>query len=144
MFGLKIREVMEHKKLLTAAPETTVGEAAKLMARRKVGAVLVVEQEKLIGIFTERDAVFRVMARGLDLKTTPLSAVMTAAPHTLGPDKTFGYALLLMHENGFRHVPVVEEGRLIGIVSARNALDPDLEEFVSESQRREQIRRERD
>ncbi len=56
---------------------------------------------------------------------------------TLSPDKTYGHALLLMHDNGFRHMPVVENGRPIGIVSSRNAMDPDLEEFVWEERRRE-------
>jgi CBS domain-containing protein len=68
---------------------------------------------------------------------------MTTEPQTVDPNKSFGYALLVMHEYGFRHLPVVENGKLIGIVSARNALDPDLEEFVAESQRRKQILRER-
>jgi CBS domain-containing protein len=66
--------------------------------------------------------------------------VMTADPHTLSPDKSYGHALLLMQENGFRHVPVIENGQLIGIVSARNAMDPDLEEFISEERRRERHR----
>lgn len=140
MFSQRIRSVMEQKKLVTAAPETTVAEAAKLMAKRNVGAVMVVEDERLIGIFTERDAVFRVIAKGRDPQTTPLSEVMTNAPRTVEPDKTFGYALLTMHENGFRHLPVIENGKPIGIISARNALDPDLEEFVSEAQRRKHIR----
>jgi CBS domain-containing protein len=131
---------MEPKKMLTAPPETTVSEAAKLMADRNVGAVMVVHQERLIGIFTERDAVFRVIARGLDTQTTPLAEVMTTEPKTIGPDKTFGLALLMMHEQGFRHVPVIENGRPVGIVSARNALDPEMEEFVPETQRREHIR----
>jgi CBS domain-containing protein len=116
-----------------------VSEAAKMLADRNVGAVMVVEDETLVGIFTERDAVFRVIARGLDPQTTRLTDVMTKAPKTIEPDKSFGYALLLMHENRFRHLPVIENGKLIGIVSARNALDPDLEEFASESQRRKQI-----
>ena len=140
MFSQRIRSVMERKKLLTAPPETTVSQAAKLMAKKNVGAVMVVENELLIGIFTERDAVFRVMAQGLDAKTTRLADVMTPAPQTVDPDKTFGYALLMMHENGFRHVPVIEGGKPIGIVSSRNALDPDLEEFVAEAQRRKHIR----
>ncbi len=140
MFSQRIRTVMEQKKLVTAAPETTVAEAAKLMAKRNVGAVMVVEDERLIGIFTERDAVFRVIAKGRDTKNTTLADVMTDAPRTVDPDKTFGYALLLMHENGFRHLPVIENGKPIGIVSARNALDPDLEEFVAEAQRRKHIR----
>lgn len=140
MFSQRIRSVMERKKLLIAPPETTVSKAAKLMAKKNVGAVMVVDAEQLVGIFTERDAVFRVMARGLDATATPLADVMTTAPKTVDPDKTFGFALLMMHENGFRHVPVIEEGKPIGIVSARNALDPEMEEFVSEAQRRKHIR----
>jgi len=133
---------MERKKLLTAPPEITVRKATELMARRKVGAVMVVRHERLVGIFTERDAVFRVIARGRDPQTTRLADVMTTAPQAVDPDKSFGYALLLMYENGFRHLPVIDNGKLIGIVSARNALDPDLEEFVAESERRKQILRE--
>ncbi len=140
MFSQRIRCVMERKKMLTAPPETTVSKAAKLMEKKNVGAVMVVEKERLAGIFTERDAVFRVIARGLDARTTRLADVMTTAPKTVEPDKTFGYALLMMHENGFRHVPVIENGKPVGIVSARNALDPEMEEFVSEVQRREHIR----
>jgi CBS domain-containing protein len=140
MFSQRIRSVMERKKLLTAAPETTVGEAAKLMAKKNVGAVMVVENESLVGIFTERDAVFRVIARGRDTQTTLLADVMTPKPQTVDPDKSFGFALLMMHENGFRHVPVIENGKPIGIVSSRNALDPDMEEFVAEAQRRKHIR----
>ncbi|TRZ55039.1 MAG: CBS domain-containing protein [Rhodocyclaceae bacterium] len=139
MFNQRIRNVMEPHKVLTAPPNTTVSRAAELMAKRNVGAVMVVENEQLVGIFTERDAVFRVIARGRDSNTTLLSEVMTTAPKTIDPDKTFGYALLMMYENGFRHVPVIEHGKPIGIVSSRNALDPDLEEFVSEAQRRKHI-----
>jgi CBS domain-containing protein len=65
---------------------------------------------------------------------------MTAAPKTLGPGKSYGHALLLMQENGFRHMPVVENGRAVGIISSRNAMDPDLEEFVSDERRREHYR----
>ena len=142
MFGQTIRSVMEQKKLVSASPDTTVLRASEMMARRKVGAMLVVENDRLAGIFTERDALFRVMAKRLDPATTTLAEVMTTSPMTVTPDKSFGYALIVMHDNGFRHLPVVENGKLIGIVSARNALDPELEEFVSESRRREQIVRE--
>jgi len=140
MFSQRVKQVMERKKLLTAPPETTVSKAAKLMASKNVGAVMVVENERLVGIFTERDAVFRVIAKGLDAQATKLAEVMTNEPQTVDPDKSFGYALLMMHENGFRHVPVIENGKPIGIVSARNALDPEMEEFVSEAQRRKHIR----
>ena len=140
MFDQPIKNLMERKKFLTASPETTVSNAAKSMASKNVGAVLVVQDERLVGIFSERDVVFRVIAKGLDAKTTLLSEVMTADPKTLEPGKSYGHALLLMQENGFRHVPVVEDGKPIGIISSRNAMDPDLEEFVFEERRREHHR----
>jgi CBS domain-containing protein len=141
MLGLPIKSILEPRRLVVAAPQTNVAQAAKLMKKGKVGAVLVVEQGRLVGIFTERDAVFRVMARGLDPASTALSEVMTPDPITVAPDETFGYALLVMHEKGFRHAPVVEGGRPVGVVSARHALDPDLEEFAAEAERRKHIRR---
>lgn len=143
MYSQPVRDVMEREKLLTASPDISVSKAAKLMAKRRVGAVMVVERDNLLGIFTERDVVLRVVALDRDPRATRLAEVMTPSPQTIGPEKTFGYALLLMQENGFRHVPVVESGRVIGIVSVRNALDPDLDEFVVEAQRRKQILRER-
>ena len=139
MFDLQVRRVMEKRNFVMAPPTTTVAQAAELMAKKNVGAVMVVENEQLVGIFTERDAVFRVIARGLDARVTQLAEVMTADPKTVDPSRSFGYALLMMHENGFRHVPVIEDGKPIGIVSSRNAMDPDLEEFVSEAQRRKHI-----
>jgi len=140
MFDLLVRDVMDPNKALTLSPETTVGEAAALMAKKSTGAAMITEQERLIGIFTERDALFRVIARGLDARTTRLAEVMTAEPKTVGPNMSYGYALLIMQENGFRHTPVVENGKPVGIVGSRNALDPEMEEFASEANRREHIR----
>jgi len=136
MFDQPVRSVMERRKLLKAAPETFVSKAAKLMAAKNVGAVLVVEANCLVGIVSERDIAFRVVALGLDPQATRLADVMTRAPHTVDPDKPFGYALLVMQENGFRHLPVVQDGKILGIVSSRSAMDPDLEEFVFEARRR--------
>jgi CBS domain-containing protein len=113
-----------------------VQKAVEMMARRRVGAVLVVEDHHLVGIFSERDAVFRVVACGLEPRRTRLAEVMTPSPVTVAPDRSFGHAMAVMHETGCRHLPVVEDGRPIGIVSARNALDPELEEFVCEERRR--------
>lgn len=140
MFDRTVKSIMEPEKFLTAPPHTTVSQAARLMAGRNTGAVLVVEDGGLVGIFTERDVVFRVIAQGLDPVTTVVQTVMTRSPLSLDPGRTYGHALLLMQENGFRHVPVVENGRPIGIISSRNAMDPDLEEFVSEQRRREHHR----
>lgn len=141
MFGLPVRSVMERKKILIAPPETSVSKAAKLMAKRKISAVMVVQDGRLVGIFTERDAVYRVIAKERDARTTRLAEVMTPDPRTVAPDESFGYAMLMMYEHGFRHAPVIENSRPVGMVSARKALDPELEEFVSEVQRRKHIRR---
>ncbi|MEX0637740.1 MAG: CBS domain-containing protein [Burkholderiales bacterium] len=141
MLESSVASVIEPRKLVVAAPRTSVAEAARLMRESHVGAVLVVEGERLVGIFTERDAVFRVMAAGGDPAATTLDGVMTRDPVTVAPDETFGYALLLMHEHGFRHVPVVDDGRPVGVISARHALDPDLEDFAVEVDRRRHIRR---
>ena len=127
MFNLPIKTVMRQRNFLTVAPEICVAEAAKLMAKHNVGAVLVVAGEELLGIFTERDVVFRVVAVGLDPAATALAQVMTAHPKTIGASQPFGLALLVM-----------DGGKPVGIVSARKALDPDLEEFVSEAERRRQ------
>lgn len=140
MFDLHVKNLLEPKKLVQLSPDTTVADASKRMAAKNTGAALVMEDDALVGIFTERDALFRVLAKGLDAQTTQLRQVMTPKPATLGPQTTYGHALLLMHERGFRHVPVVEGGRVLGIISARNAMDPSLEEFVSEARRREHYR----
>jgi len=130
---------MDPRKLILVPGSMTVREAAKLMKTKRYGAVLVTEGDELLGIFTERDAIFRVIAVGLDPDATPLADVMTKDPTTITPDKTFGHAMLMMHEGGFRHVPVVEDGKLVGMVSSRNALDPELEEFVFEEHRRKRL-----
>lgn len=135
-----IRSLIAGRTILTAAPDTTVAEAANLMRKRSVGAVMVVAEDgSLAGIFTERDALFRVIAEGRDPHTTRLAAVMTRDPRTIAPDRPFAHALLMMHDGGFRHVPVVEHGRPVGMVSARDALGPELEEFDSQIERRTRI-----
>ena len=143
MFDKPVRSVMQRRKILKAAPETLVSKAASLMAAKNVGAIMVIENDHLVGIFTERDVVFRVVARGLDAQATRLADVMTRAPHTVDPDKPFGYALLMMQEKGFRHLPVIQDGKPIGIVSSRSAMDPELEEFVSEAERRKHFEEKR-
>jgi CBS domain-containing protein len=110
------------------------------MKRSQVGAIIVVERGRLAGIFTERDALFRVIAEGRDPQATRLADVMTRDPQTIAPDKPLGHALHMMYEGRFRHVPVVEHGKPLGIVSARDALGPELLEFEAELVKREHIR----
>lgn len=139
MFDEPVRSVMQRRKALKAAPETLVSKAAKLMAVRNVGAIMVVKDDRLVGILTERDVVFRVVARGLDAQATRLADVMTREPYNVDADKPFGYALLVMQEKGFRHLPIIQDNKPVGIVSSRNAMDPELEEFASEAYRRKHL-----
>lgn len=136
MLDYPVRKIMRRQKLLTAKPEAFVAKVAQRMAARNVGAILVIEGERLVGIFTERDLLVRVIAAGLEPRTTRLAEVMTPAPATITADRPLGYALVVMYRGGFRHLPVTEDGKPVGIVSARSALDPDLEEFTSETSRR--------
>jgi CBS domain-containing protein len=124
-----VRSVVANQTPLTAPKTTTVLEAAHLMKAQGKGALLVVEGSKLIGIFTERDALFRVIAAGRDPVATPVSEVMTPQPQTIHPDEPFLHAMRIMHRGGFRHLPVAEHGRPLGMVSARDALDDDLYEL---------------
>ncbi|HEX9180444.1 MAG TPA: CBS domain-containing protein [Burkholderiales bacterium] len=133
-----VRQVMA-KQILAAPASRTVTEAAALMKRSKFGALMVVEGARLVGIFTERDALYRVLAEKRDPDVTLLGAVMTPNPRTIEPDHPFGHALHMMYDGGFRHVPVVENGCPVGMVSARDALGPELAEFASELEAREHI-----
>ena len=133
-----VRQIIEGHEPVTAPADTTVQEAARLMKEHNIGALMVVEGDQLAGVFTERDALFRVLAGGLDA-STQLSSVMTSSPTTIAPDSPFTAALHVMHEGHFRHLPVVEEGRVIGVISVRDALGPELESFVYEMLRQEQI-----
>jgi CBS domain-containing protein len=109
------------------------------MNHHKIGALVVMNDGHMVGIFTERDAVFRVLADGRNPETTPLSVVMTEKPRTIGADKAVGHALMMMYDGGFRHVPVVENGKPLGMISARDALGPELRRFESDLVQREHI-----
>ena len=139
MSGRTIRSIIEGQELITAPKSMPVSEAARLMKQHNVGAILVVDGDKLAGVFTERDALFRVVAEGRDANTTELGAVMTPNPRTIEADSLFTLALQMMYEGGFRNVPVVENGRPVGLVSTRDALGPELKDFVYEMLRQEQI-----
>jgi len=121
-----IRTIIAQQTPATAVKSATVLDAAQMMKRRNIGSLLVVDGTRLIGIFTERDALFRVLAAGRDPAATTLADVMTRQPQTIHPDEPFVRALRIMHEGKFRHLPVVEFDRPLGLVSVRDALDEDL------------------
>ena len=111
-----LRQVVEGQTLVSALADTTVRAAAISMASNNVGAILVVDAAgKLAGLFTERDVLNRVVARGLDPDATPLAAVMTTKLQTASPAKPLAHALHMMFEGGFRHVPVVDDGKPVGM-----------------------------
>jgi CBS domain-containing protein len=134
-----VRIIIQDQKPITAGSNISVAAAARLMKQHRIGAILVTQRGKLAGIFTERDALFRVIAEGRDPEKTPVAEVMTSNPRTIEPDRPFGHALHLMYEGEFRHVPVVENGKPLGMVSARDALGPDLRQFVADLERRVHI-----
>ena len=115
-------------ELLTVAPGDTVVEVAKRMVAKDVGAVLVYEDDRLSGILTERD-VMRAVADGLD-DTTLVRDRMTANPETLDADDTTEHAAVLMIHGGFRHLPVVEQGDVVGVLSIRDLMRVVLEDSV--------------
>jgi CBS domain-containing protein len=107
----------------TVLPDSPVLEAVKLMNQQRVGAVAVLENGKLAGIFTERDVMNRVVVEGKDPRTTPISEVMTAEVESASPDMPYGDTLRLMVEHHFRHLPVVDsERKVIGMLSIRHLL----------------------
>jgi CBS domain-containing protein len=115
-----IPDVVENQALYKLPPTATVRDAAKLMATNRVSAILVTEGDRLVGIFTERDLTVRVVAEGRDPIATRLVEVMTTRPDTLAPDDSPMNALELMRIRRYRHLPVVEDGRIVGMVSIRD------------------------
>lgn len=135
-----IGNIVADRPLVSAKAETTVRAACRLMAEKRIGALLVVEHGHIAGIFTERDALNKVLAAALDPDVTLLSAVMVRDPQTIRADKPLAYALHMMAEGGFRHVPVVDDaGRPIGMVSARDALGQDMVDLERDMQRLEEL-----
>ena len=114
------------KNLLTISAGATIGEAATHMAERGVGAVVVLEGEAIAAILTERD-VMRAVAGGRD-GSAPVAEWMTRHPDTIEPSDTTDHAASLMIHGGFRHLPVVDEGEVVGIVSIRDLMKVALDD----------------
>jgi CBS domain-containing protein len=113
-----LRELMSDD-LITVEPTATVAEAAQVMSLQRIGAALVVDGDELLGIFTERDIV-RALAAEHDAATHGVDEWMTRDPVTLDAEASAQETLALMLAKGFRHVPVTDAGRLVGIVSMRD------------------------
>ncbi len=123
-----IRQLVTRPEAVSLPPGATVAEACRLMRDHRIGAVLVIDEDRLEGIFTERDAVFRVLAERLDPDQTRLDQVMTSDLVTLGPETAAVDALRLMSEIGFRHLPIVEAGQVHGVISLRDFVGAELQQ----------------
>jgi CBS domain-containing protein len=116
--ALTVRDVMT-TRVVTTSPDNPVAGAAAAMVRCKVGSALIMQSRILTGILTERD-VLRAAASGTDLTNSPVSAWMTKDPEQASPDTTVEDALQLMLLHGFRHLPVLEDREVRGVVSLRD------------------------
>ncbi len=118
--GKKLAEIMQNF-VLTVNSEKTVMEAVREMNIMNVGSIIVVDDaHNLVGLFSERDLLTRVVGREKDPSTTQIKDVMTMELQTLGPDNTIDEAFLIMMNNTFRHLPIIEQGKLKGIVSIKD------------------------
>ena len=115
-----VPDVVHDQRLLELPPQATVREAAQRMARREVRSALVMEEGKLLGIFTGTDLIGRVVALGLDPDKTLLNRVMTKNPETISAGESAVEALRRMQQGHFRHLPVVDDGKVVGILSRRD------------------------
>ena len=125
-----VREILEHKGrgLHTIGPEATVYDAVAAMDEWSVGALPVVSEGKLVGIISERDYTRKIILHGRASKETPVSEIMTARVVTVAPDNTLGECLELVTLHGMRHLPVVENGKLAGILSIGDLVRAILEQ----------------
>ena len=115
-----LRTVSAKKEIAleTATPGDLVSEAVKRMHEKNIGALPVVDGERIVGMFTERDALFRVINAKLDPETTPVQEVMTKDPNCVSGEMTVMDAMRIVTEKRYRHLPLVEADKLIGLVSA--------------------------
>ena len=132
-----LQEVVAGRPVLTVESDASVQEAARLMKEYCVGAILVEEKGRLRGIFTERDMVFRVVAEGLNPQSTPISQVMSVQLVLGHPQETHIVALSRMAAAGVRHLPVVEDTRVVGMVSRRQLMALDIALMDADIDRRE-------
>lgn len=130
-----LRELVKDRKVYSVDASRTVLEAARYMMEHNVGAVPVLRNGELIGIFSERDIMNRVVAVGRTPGTTSVSEVMTANPRAVPADETIEECLFIMREFGFRHLPIVEGREVKGLVSLRDVLMHHVTEIEREARR---------
>lgn len=130
----QVKHLLEEKgsTVYTIAPESPVLDAIRLMAERRVGALVVVRGEALAGIVTERDYARKVILKGRSSRETPVSEIMTPAPTTVSPTTTVDECMRLCTELRVRHLPAIEDNRLIGIVSIGDLVKAVIDDQAAE------------
>ncbi len=116
-------ELLKPRKPLTVSPDDNIGDVLQKMVAERIGCVMVVEEEKIHGIFTEFDALMKVNTSAKTMADRPISSVMTTSPVTIEIEHKIAYALHKMHVGGYRHVPVLNKGKLVGVTSIRDILN---------------------
>ena len=127
-----VPDVVKAQELILVSEDTSVATVSKMMADKNIGAVLVVSHGSLIGIVTERDLNNKVLSKDLDPSSIEVSTVMTRNPDTLPPDADAVEALTLMHAKHYRHLPITEGKRAVGIVSIRDLFKVAYEHLMEE------------
>jgi CBS domain-containing protein len=125
---MRICDLIKGQEIYQADLGHTVLETVRAMVHRNIGAVPVMHNGKVVGIFSERDLMKRVVAEGRDPRTTSLAEVMTDDPLTVSMNEELQNCMTLMRRHSFRHLPVCHEGQLVGMVSLRDILLHDLSE----------------
>ena len=125
---MRICDLIKDQETYQAEVGHTVLETVRAMVERNIGAVPVIHAGKLVGIFSERDLMRRVVAEGRDPRATCMAEVMTDDPLAVGTGEDLETCMTLMRRHGFRHLPVCHEGQLVGMVSLRDILLHDLNE----------------
>ena len=125
---MRICDLIKNQETYQAELGQTVLETVRAMVERNIGAVPVIHGGKLVGIFSERDLMRRVVAEGRDPRSTCIAEVMTDDPMVVGTAEDLETCMTLMRRHGFRHLPVCHEGHLVGVVSLRDILLHDLNE----------------
>jgi len=130
---MKVRDIMT-SDVSALAPTATIAQVAQQMRQLNVGSIPLVENDRLVGVITDRDIVLRVVADGLDPHLEPADMHMTRDPITITPDASAQQAQQIMAREQIRRLPVVEDGRLVGIVAMADfALESDHEDEVEET-----------
>jgi CBS domain-containing protein len=123
-----IRQLLKDRQTYTVEGQQSVLDVARFMVERNIGAVPVLEGGKLVGIFSERDIMKRVLVEGKDPKKAKVSDVMTPNPLVVTADESFDNCMILMKQHGFRHLPILDGAKLLGLVSLRDLLLHEVDE----------------